>query len=127
MNSSHHIEKEPQKWLAEINGAIGALGDRSNCNENTLKEFVKEAPERAALINGIDDTDIITEMEEHAWEKLEVDLKNGGKLEEHFSTTFALCYLDALAAINLITEKMVEEIMEAIAPFLDQSKHNQSE
>jgi len=105
MNSSYHIEKEPGAWLAEINGVIGAFGGRSHCNENVLISFVREAPERAALINGIDDTDIIEEMEEHAWRNLEVDLKNGGKLKENFSTIFALCYLDALVSINLITEK----------------------
>jgi|GEM_PF-6221128 hypothetical protein len=126
MNSAYHIEKEPEKWLAEINGAIGAFGDRTNCNETILKSFVREAPERAALINGIDDTDIIEEMEGHAWRNLEIDLSNGGKLKENFSIIFALCYLDALVGINFITERMSEEIMTAISPFLDQPKHNQS-
>ena len=126
MNSAYHIEKEPGQWLMEINGAIGAFGDRSGCDQKTLKSFVKEAPERAALCNGIDDTDLIKEMEEHAWRNLEIDLKNGGKLKENFSIIFALCYLDALVGINLITERMSEDIMTAISPFLNQTKHNQS-
>jgi hypothetical protein len=125
MTSAYHIKKEPQAWFVEIEGAIGAFGDRANCNELILKTFVREAPERAALMNGIDDTDIIEEMEEHAWKNLEVDLKNGGNLKENFSIIFALCYLDALAAINLITERMSEDIMTAISPFLIQVKHNQ--
>jgi len=120
MNTAYHIEKEPGKWLVEISGAIGTFGDLSDCNENTLKNFIREAPERAALINGIDDSDLIEEMEQHAWRNLEIDLKNGGKLQEHFSTIFALCYLDALVGINLITEKMSEDIMTAISPFLNQ-------
>lgn len=118
MESDYHIQKEPQRWLAEIQGAIGAFGDITNCNESILRTFVREAPERAALMNGIDDTDIIDEMEEHAWKKLELDLKNGGDLKENFSIIFALCYLDALIAINLITERMSEDIMIAISPFL---------
>jgi hypothetical protein len=126
MTPAYHIEKEPQKWLIEIEGAIGAFGDRTNCNEAILKSFVREAPERAALMNGIDDADIIEEMEAHAWENLEVDLKNGEDLKKNFSIIFALCYLDALTAINLITEKMTEDIMIAISPFLNQPKHNQS-
>jgi hypothetical protein len=126
MTSPYHIEKEPQAWLVEIEGAIGAFGDRTNCNEAILRTFVREAPERAALMNGIDDTNIIEEMEEHAWQNLEADLKNGGDLKEHFSIIFALCYLDALTAINLITERMSEDIMIAISPFLTQPKHNQS-
>ena len=120
MGSDFHIQKEPGKWFAEISGVIGAFGDRSNCGEPVLKSFVKEAPERAALINGIDDSDIIDEMEERAWRSLEVDLKNGGNLKENFSIIFALCYLDSLVAINLITEKMSEEIMIAISPFLNE-------
>lgn len=124
MNSTDHIEKEPGKWLAEIDGVIGAFGDRSNCDEHTLKSFVREAPERAALINGIDDTEIIEKMEEHAWQNLEVDLEDGGKLKENFSIIFALCYLDALVGINLITERMSEDIMTAISPFLNQTEHN---
>ena len=126
MNSAYHIEKEPGQWLMEMNGAIGAFGDRSGCAQKTLMSFVREAPERAALCNGIDDTDIITEMEEHAWRNLELDLKNGGKLKENFSIIFALCYLDALVGINLITEKMSDDIMAAISPFLNQTKHKQS-
>ena len=120
MNADYHIEKEPKKWLAEINSAIKAFGDRSQCSANQLKNFIKEAPERAALTNGIDDTEIIDKMEEYAWDNLEVELKNGGKLNDHFSTIFALCYLDALVSIDLITERMSVKIMEKISPYLDQ-------
>ena len=105
-------------WLDEIKGAIGAFGDRSRCSETILKSFVKEAPERAALMNGIDDSDLVETMESYAWKNLDVDLKNGAKLREDFSLTFALCYLDSLVAIDLISEKMSEEIVEAISPHL---------
>ncbi len=115
---SCYIQKEPRKWLHEIKGVIGAFGDRSNCSDEILKSFVKEAPERAALINGIDDSDLIEEMENYAWKNLEVDLKNGANLKENFSLTFALCYLDSLVSISLISEKMSEEIMETISPDL---------
>jgi hypothetical protein len=125
MRSSHHIQKEPQKWLDEIQGAIGAFGDRSNCGEAMLKRFVTEAPERAALINGIDDSDLIHEMKISAWQNLEVELRNGADLKEGFSLVFALCYLDSLVSIDLITEKMSEEIMQAISWVLSTERHNQ--
>ena len=124
MSSSYHIQKNPQQWLNEIQGAIGAFGDRSDYSERMLKSFVKEAPERAALLNGIDDSDLIREMEVSAWKSLEFELKNGADLKERFSLIFALCYLDSLVSIDLITEKMAEEIMQAISWVLSNEGQN---
>jgi len=82
----------------------------------------QEIPEggtgQAALNNEIDDAEIIAEMKKYAWEHLETELKNGGKLKEHFAMIFALCYLDGFIAIEFLTPRMSDDIMEKIYPAL---------
>ncbi len=109
------IQKSPQEWLAEIKQEIAKLGNLDRCNRAMRISLLRECPEKAAFANGIDDADIIEQMEAYAWENLENDLKLDGDVENNFDMIFALCYLDGLVGGDLITESQMENVMSEIS------------
>ncbi|MCD8481289.1 MAG: hypothetical protein LR015_00595 [Verrucomicrobia bacterium] len=109
-----YLKKDAQTWLKEITAGIDACGDRSKCSDAMLKSLLKDAPQQAARNNGITDPKIIKRMEAEAWQRLESGIQLGDDLRKYFCISYALCYLDALLGANQITERMQEDIMDAI-------------
>ncbi len=106
-------------WAADVFDAldialrnIDADGDGRSADK--LEILYLEAPKLAALRRGINDEELIREMEAHAVEGVKRDLSLDPDSKKHWLFHFVLAYVHSHVPIEIVDELALDRIMDYI-------------